>query len=101
MGVASIWPASYPCAGPPRLASLGKYFPWTSRRAACARARRPHRPHSRLAHSRLAGHCHRRSSRGHSRAEAKCILVAAGGRSLSSASSGPAVWGCVWPAGCA
>ena len=72
-------------ASPP---DLEKYSPRTSPRAACAWACRPHRPHSCL-----AGHCYRRSSRRWSRAEAKCILVAAGGRSLSSTSSGPAVRG--------
>ena len=80
-------------ASPP---DLSWYSPRTSPRAACAWARRPHRPHSCL-----AGHCYRRSSRRWSRAEAKCILVAAGGRALSSASSEPAMWDCVWPAGCA
>jgi hypothetical protein len=75
---------------PPRGAApppdLEKYSPRSPPFAAADQACRPHRPHSRL-----AGHCYRRSSRRQSRVEAKCILVAAGGRSLSSDSSGPAV----------
>jgi hypothetical protein len=84
LGVSSICPAPRARVGPPRLpasASIprGPRPALPAPRVAC----RPHRPHSCL-----AGHCYRRISQRSSRAEAKCILMAAGGRALSSASPG-------------